>query len=117
MYRSVIFPVGLYGCVNVVAHIDGERSLRVFMKRVLRRIFGPKRDQYCSGDQIGKNEMGGHVACIGRGEAYTGFSWGNLRERDLGRSRCRWEDRLTMGLLEVECGGMDWVDLAQDSDR
>jgi len=24
----------------------------------------------------------GHVACMGRGEAYTGFWWGNLRERD-----------------------------------
>ena len=30
-----------------------------------------------------KNEIGGHVACIwGRGEVYTGFWWGNLRERD-----------------------------------
>jgi hypothetical protein len=27
-------------------------------------------------------EWVGHVACMGRGEAYTGFWWGNLRERD-----------------------------------
>jgi hypothetical protein len=31
----------------------------------------------------------GHVACMGRGEAYTGFCWGNLKERDrpLGKPR------------------------------
>jgi hypothetical protein len=32
------------------------------------------------GDKIKKNEMGGHVARMG--EVYTGFWWGNLRERD-----------------------------------
>jgi len=26
--------------------------------------------------------MGGHVACMGGGETYTGFWWGNLREKD-----------------------------------
>jgi len=39
--------------------------------------------QYFSGDKIEKNEMG--VACSangGRGEVYTGFWWGNLKERD-----------------------------------
>jgi len=42
-----------------------------------------KCTQYFSGDNIEKNEMGG--TCIvygGRGVAYTGFWWGNLRERD-----------------------------------
>jgi hypothetical protein len=34
------------------------------------------------GDQIEKNEVGGHVAHMGRVEVYTGFWWGNLRERD-----------------------------------
>jgi hypothetical protein len=39
--------------------------------------------QYCSGDKIEKNGKGG--ACVaygGRGEAYTRFWWGNLKERD-----------------------------------
>jgi len=39
--------------------------------------------QYCSGDQIKKNEMGGACSWYGgRGEVYTGFWWRNLRERD-----------------------------------
>jgi len=37
--------------------------------------------------------------------------------RELGRSRHRWEDKITMDLQEVGCGGMDWIELAQDMDR
>jgi hypothetical protein len=35
----------------------------------------------------------------------------------LGRPRRRWEDNIKMGLLEVGCGCMDWIELAQDRDR
>jgi hypothetical protein len=80
-----------------------ERRLREFKNRVLRRIFGPKSDevtrecrklhneelhnlnsssQYLSDDKIDKNEMGGACSSYGRGVAYTGFGWGNLRVRD-----------------------------------
>jgi len=31
--------------------------------------------------------------------------------------RHRWEDNIRMDLKEVECGGMDWIDMAQDRDR
>jgi len=34
--------------------------------------------------------------------------------RPLGRSRRRWEDNIKMDLQEVGCGGMDWIELAQD---
>jgi hypothetical protein len=51
---------------------------------------------------------------MGRGEAYTGFWWENLRKRGHlgdpgleGRIILRW----------IGCGGMDWIDLAQDRDR
>jgi hypothetical protein len=33
-------------------------------------------------------------------------------KRPLGRPRRRWEDNIQMGLREVGCGGMDWIELA-----
>jgi len=38
-------------------------------------------------------------------------------KRPLGRPRLRWEDNIKMDLQEVACGGMDWIDLAQDRDK
>jgi len=85
MYRTIILPVVLYGCETWSLTLREERRLSVFENRVLRRIFGPKRDevagewrklhneelndlltQYCASDKIEKNEMGG--AC----DAYEG---------------------------------------------
>jgi len=37
--------------------------------------------------------------------------------RPLGRPRHRWEDNIKIDLQEVGCGGMDWIELAQDRDR
>ena len=37
-------------------------------------------------------------------------------KRKLGRPRQRWEDYIKLGLQEVECVCMDWIDLAQDRD-
>jgi len=44
----------------------------------------------------------------------VGKSEGN---RPLGRPRNRWENNIKMDLQEVGCGGMDWIELAQDRDR
>jgi len=38
-------------------------------------------------------------------------------KRPLGRPRSRWEDNIKMDLQEVGCGGIDWIELAQDRDR
>jgi hypothetical protein len=79
-----------------------EGRLRVFENRVLRRILGPRRDEV-TGEwrRLHNEELNDlhyspnivrviklrrmrwvvHVAHMGRGEAYTGFWWGNLRER------------------------------------
>ena len=74
----------------------------MFENRVLRRILGPKRDEVTGEWRKLHNEeldlysspnifrviksrrmrWAGHVARMGRREAYTGFWWGNLRERD-----------------------------------
>jgi len=35
-------------------------------------------------------------------------------KRPLERPSCRWDDNIKMDLQEVGCGGMDWIELAQD---
>ena len=45
IYRTIILPVVLYGCETWSLPLREERRVRVFENRVLRRIFGPKRDE------------------------------------------------------------------------
>ena len=45
IYRTVILSVVLYGCETWSLTLREKRRLRVFENRVLRRIFGPKRDE------------------------------------------------------------------------
>ena len=44
IYRTIILPVVLYGCETWSLTLREEHRLRVFENRVLRRIFGPRRD-------------------------------------------------------------------------
>ena len=37
-------------------------------------------------------------------------------KRPLGKTRRRWEDNIKMDLQELGCGGIDWIDLAQERD-
>jgi hypothetical protein len=106
----------------------------VFENRVLRRIFGPKRDEVIGEWRRLHNEefndlyssptiirviksrrmrWAGHVA---RG-AYRVLVGRPEGRRPLGRPRSRWEDNIKMDLQEVGWGGMDWIDMAQDRDR
>jgi len=45
IYRTIILPVVLYGCEAWSLTLREEHRLRVFENRVLKRIFGPKRDE------------------------------------------------------------------------
>jgi hypothetical protein len=45
IYRIITLPVVLYGCEAWSLTLREEHRLRVFENRVLRRIFGPKRDE------------------------------------------------------------------------
>jgi hypothetical protein len=60
----------------------------------------------------------GHVARMGeRRVTYRVLVGRPERKKPLGRPRRRWEDNIEMGLQEVGCEGMDWIDLARDWDR
>jgi hypothetical protein len=69
-------------------------------------------------DKIEKNEMGGACSSEGEGRGMYRVLVGKPEgKRPLGRPRRRWEDNIKMDLKEVGCGGLDWIDLAQDGDR
>ena len=52
IYRTIILPVVLYGCEAWSLTLREERRLRVFENRVLRRVFGPKRDEVTGMEKI-----------------------------------------------------------------
>jgi len=111
----------------------------VFENRVLRRIFGPKRDEvirewrklqneelndlYCSPNIVRvmkSRRMGwaGHVARMGERKGVYRVLVGKIEgKRPLGRPRRRWEDNIKIELQKVGCGRMDWIDLVRDRDR
>jgi len=129
----------LYGCETWSLTFREERRLRVFENRVLRRIFGTKRDAvtgewrklhneklndlYCSSNIVRvmtsrRMRWAGHVARMEEKRGVYRVLVGKPEgKRLLGRSRGRWEDNINMDLRGVRCGGMDWIDLAQDRDR
>ena len=113
-----------------------ERRLRVFENKVLRRIFGPKRDEvtgewrklhneelndlYCSRNIVRviksrRMRWARPIARMRRGDLHTGFWWGNLRATDY------LEDPDVDGriiLKEVfQMKVMNWIDLAQNRNR
>ena len=133
-----IFVV-LYGCETWSLILREKRKLRVSENMVLRRIFGPRRDEvtgewrrlhneelndlYSSPNIVWviksrKMRWAGHVARMGeeRG-AYRVLVGKPDEKRPLGRPRRRWLDNIRMDLQEVGCGYVDWIGLAQDRDR
>ena len=60
----------------------------------------------------------GYVVCMGERRGVFRVLEGKPEgKRPLERPRHRWEDNIMMDLQEVGCGGMDWIELAQDRDR
>jgi hypothetical protein len=55
---------------------------------------------------------------MGEGRGVCRFLVGKREgKRPLKRLRCRWEDNIKTDLQEVGCGGMDWIEMAQDRKR
>jgi hypothetical protein len=111
----------------------------VFENRVLRRIFGPKRDE-ATGEwrrlhNEGLNDLysspniiriiksrrmrwAGHVAGMREKRGVYRILVGRPEgKRPVGRHRHRWEDNIKMNLEDVGCGGMDWIEVAEDRNR
>jgi hypothetical protein len=103
IYKSIILPVVLYGCETWSLILREKHRLRVFENRVLRRIFGPKRDEvtgqwrklhngelhnlYSSPNIIRtiksrRMRWAGHVARMGEREMHIGYWWGSQKEGD-----------------------------------
>ena len=61
IYRTTILPVVLYGCEIWSLTLREERRLRVFENRVLRRVFGPKRNEVTG--NVENYIMGSLVIC------------------------------------------------------
>ena len=103
IYRTIILPVVLYECETWSLTLREGRKLRVFENMVLRRIFGPRRnevtgewwrlhneelnDLYSSPNIVRvikskRMRWAGHVARMGEEGGCIGSSWGNRRERE-----------------------------------
>ena len=99
MYRIIILPVALYGCKTWSLTLREERKLRVSENMVLRRIYGPRRDEvtgewrrlhneelndlYSSPNivrVIKSRRWAGHVARMGEERGCIVSWWGNRRE-------------------------------------
>jgi hypothetical protein len=109
----------------------------VFGNRVLRRIFGPKRDEVTGGWRKLHNEevhdlysstskiriiksrrmrLMGHVTRMGEKRNVYGLLVGKPeRKRPLGRPRRRWIDNIKMDLLKIGLSVLDGIGLAQDN--
>jgi hypothetical protein len=118
----------------LVSHFE-EHRLKVFENRVLRKIFGPKREEDGSWRKLHNDELhslyssanivrviksrrmrwAGHVARMGEGRgAYRVLVGRPEGKRPLGRPRRRWEDNIKMDLRYTGIDGANWTQLAQD---
>jgi hypothetical protein len=120
IYRTIILPVVLYGCKTWSLTLSDEHRLRLFENRVLRRIFGSKRDGVTEEWRRLHNEelndlyssqniirviksrrmwWAGHEARMGEGRSAYRVLVGRPEGRgQLERPRLRWEDNIKIGL-------------------
>jgi hypothetical protein len=131
IYKTIILPLVSYGCETWSLTLREEHRLRVFENKVLRRIFGPKRNEVKRGWRKLHNEelchlysspsiiriiksrrmrWKGHVARMGeKRNAYRLLVGKSEEKRPLKRPRSRWVDNIKMDLLEIGWGSVDRI--------
>jgi hypothetical protein len=129
IYKAVILPVVLYGCKTWSLTLWEEHRLKVLENRVLRKIFGPKREEdgswrklhslYSSPNIVSviksrRMRWTGHVTHMERRGVYRVLVGRPEGKRPLRRLRHRWEDNIKMDLREICINGANWIQLAQD---
>jgi hypothetical protein len=129
IYRTIILPVVLYRCEIWSLTLRKEHRLKVFENRVLRRMFGPKRNEvtgewrklqnrelhnlYSSPDIIKQIKsrrirLAEHVARMGEGRNMYRVLVGKPEGKSpLGMPRRRWEDGIKMDFREIGWGGVE----------
>ena len=129
----------MYGCETWLLTLREERKLKVSENMVLRKMFGPRRDKVMGEWRRLQNEelndlysspnivrvikwrrmrWAGHVARMGEERGVYMVLVGKPEgKRPLGRPRRRRVDNIRNDLQEVGCGYVDWIGLAQDTDR
>jgi hypothetical protein len=139
IYKTIILPMVLYGCETWSLTVREEHKLRVFENRVLRKIFGQKRDGVTGGWRKLHNEdlhslysspsiiriitlrrmrWAGHEAQMGEKRNMYRLLVGKPEgKRPLRRPRRRWIDNIKMDHLEIGVSVVDWIGLAQDRNR
>jgi hypothetical protein len=129
IYKTVILPVVLYGCETWSLTLREEHNLMVSENRVLRRTFGPKREEDGSWRKLHNDELhslysspnivmviksrktkwAGYVAHMGEGRGVYRVLVGRPESKTpLGRPRRRWGDNIKMDLWEI---GLDGTNL------
>jgi hypothetical protein len=139
IYKTIILPVVLYGYETWSLTVREEHRLSVFENRVLRRIFGPKRDEVTREWRKLHNEelhllysspniiryiksrimmWAGHVARMGEDRNVYKVLMGKPEGKiPLGRSRRRWKDGIRMDLREIGWGSVQRIQFPQNRDR
>jgi hypothetical protein len=130
IHKTVTLPVALYGCETWSLTLREEHRLRVFENRVLRKIFGPKREEDRSWRKLHNDGLHSlyswpnivrvitsrrmrwaeHVARMGEGRGVYRVLVGRPEgKRPLGRPGRRWEDNIKMDLREIGIDGANWI--------
>ncbi|PSN49422.1 hypothetical protein C0J52_06610 [Blattella germanica] len=110
---TVILPVILYGCETFTFTLREEKRLRVFESKVLRKFFGPKRDEETGEWRRLHNTQVNYL--YGKSDIIRTIKFKRILEEKPEGKR-PWEININHDMREVDHTDDDWKTLAQDRD-